>query len=114
MDEYTTTNFTGEDTGGLTLEKLMEATKRIREMPPVARRIYFMDRQEAYQNLVVLTRSRTSNDATVFGYPLWGIPVFNLSTKDYVDGMPTCCMLPGIWAEMSDGTYKRLDKEQNA
>ena len=90
-------------------DKIQKLRERFKDAPPTARSIYFMDRQEAYSDFTSSIRKRPVEQVALLGLPISGVHLFNLSTKNYVDGMPQCCSLPGIWAIMSDGTYKQLD-----
>lgn len=99
------------DKGTLTLDKLFEATRRVRAMPPIARFIYFVDRPAQYAHLM---------DSCVPDIPdlrlpnvnhIFGVRVIPINGMGDLTGLPECCKTPGIWAEMSDGTYKRLDND---
>lgn len=106
----------GDDKGTLTLNHYLEATRRFREMPPVATRIYFVDRLEAYYRLSLICSNRKpepSIPGMFISPPLAGVPLFNMRSAEYTEEMPSCCATPGIWAIMSDGTHKRLDGDES-
>lgn len=98
--------------GTLTLDKLLEATKRFRKMPPVVQRIYFVDRLEQYAMLCRLPNIQKGQEAltgSLIAHYGFGVQIFIVSSKD--DDLPEFCKTPGIWVVMSDGTHRKLDDE---
>lgn len=108
--------------GTLTLDKLLEATKRFREMPPVVQRIYFVDRLEQYAMFCQLPNVLFGQEAlmgSMMAHYNFGVQIYIVNSKDYEDDskkadtndLPEFCKTPGIWVVMSDGTHKKLDDE---
>lgn len=98
--------------GTLTLDKLLEATKRFRKMPSVVQRIYFVDRLEQYAMFCQLPNVLFGQEAlmgSLIAHYGFGVQIFIVSSKD--DDLPEFCKTPGIWVVMSDGTHRKLDDE---
>ncbi len=82
------------------LADLLDAKRKLSAMPPVARKIYVVDREEMYTTFLGACK-----DEPPVGMlsAFIGIPVFVLKSSEYTLDMPFYCATPGIWVEMSDG-----------
>jgi len=96
-----------------TLSHYIEATRRFRERPPVATRIYFVDRTREYYRVVFVIGEAEPKQQAVMITPMWGVPLFIVNSKNYTPDLPECCKTPGIWVIMSDGAHKRLDGDES-
>ena len=90
----------------------MELKRQLAARPPVATQIWFVDRMlDYYKFSAMCDHLPIEHNALREIYPsapLFGVQVFNIKSTEYVETMPTFCMVPGIWAVMSDGSVKWL------
>ena len=90
----------------------MELKRQLAARPLVATQIWFVDRLADYHRM--LSYCKRVDDAkpkSLYAIPSpFGLPVFYVESKAYNDSLPTFCMVPGIWAVMSDGSVKWVEE----
>lgn len=96
------------------LDGILEIKRQLAARPPVATQIWFVDKTVEYYKFSAMCKNfpaeRNELQNLFPSQPLFGVEVFSIKSAEYVETMPTFCMVPGIWVVMSDGSVERVEE----
>ena len=94
------------------LDDIMELKRRMAARPPAAIQIWFVDRLADYHRMLSYCKQVDSvRPKSLYTIPPpFGLPIFNVESAAYNDSLPTFCMVPGIGAVMSDGSFEWVEE----